>query len=147
MICRCDHNKLIITQDKNGIVFKIDPNKSLEKIISEQSEKYPYIAQLNIYPFNQNNHNGKKLLYSQVNNKSIFTAHLDYDLDIKPCFKLSLRNKHLLKNIEIEHILNPEKLEERHLLKIAQYADNAYKSRKIAEQALREYVRIIHAWT
>lgn len=140
MMLRGDYYELTILNDiSKGPSLKLN-NKSLEIIIFEQLQEYPYIVEISAFK----ERNKKTILYSAIGSLSILTAHfnLDYNGPLEP-LKIFWDRKYLIKDTKVEHACSPERMLERHLERTAN--KYLYTKEKIVDNAREAYSKLINA--
>ena len=130
------YNKLIILNNNGGIPFlQLDLNSSQEEVSFQRSDVYSYIVE--IYPKSHENNGSKKFLYSEIGQRVLLTAFLDYD------FNGIINPKRPSRNIEMENVSQLGRLERRHLERTNDKL--LYNKEDIVEHAQYAYSMLINA--
>ena len=135
---------IIIPKENNKPLLKLENNFPEGKIYFEQTDLHPHIVDMNIYSTKGFINPNRKILYSQLGKKSIFTAYLGIDFNgpLEP-HVFSWNNKRDIQHMEIEHACSLERLIERHLEIISKNHLNP--SKGLLEYACHEYHKLIFA--
>ncbi len=140
MTAKCQFPEILIKLDSNTPSLEINP-KNLEDLIFEQLPDYPYVVQ--IAPFDKQKE--KIILYSTNNTSfSFLTIYLGHDFNgvVRPK-KVYIKNRLLIKDLQIEHACSLERVFERHIERTAD--KTLYSKEKIFNYAIDSYSKLITA--